>query len=115
MNDILGYKEVAANSMLHRKTLTKLKAALQHYRLSPMQWVVLQHIYDSQDEGLTITTLAHILGTSLPYATNTVSQLVDKELVTRSHAAHGDQRLKIVRINPDKIDWIQKIEKELSE
>lgn len=72
---------------------------LKPYGITKVQWLIIGSVLDSGDVGMRITDLADLLGTGLPFLTNTVNTLQLKKILTRDNNS-GDSRSKLIRIHP---------------
>lgn len=112
IGQIATYQSGIAQATAHRIINRIVSEYLIRHNLTAMQWFIIGHIYDAGDKGIKLGDLNRLLGTTLPYITNTINLLESKEIVfKKAHAT--DNRTKLVSINPAYRSKVEEIEAEL--
>lgn len=106
----LATYEVGVMQSTAHRLMGKIKADyLSQYDLTAMQWFALGYINDAGPDGMSLTALKDILDTTMPFITNTINLLESKGLI-RKITKPGDNRTKIVFLNPSYKPLIKQIE-----
>jgi DNA-binding MarR family transcriptional regulator len=109
MSAISTYQSGIAQATAHRITSRIVSDYLIRYDLTAMQWFIIGYIYDAGSIGLTMTDLGRVIGTTLPYTTNTINLLESKGIINKK-VHETDSRTKIVTVNPSYLEVVQEIE-----
>ena len=109
MSTISTYQSGIAQATAHRITSRIISDYLIRYDLTAMQWFIIGHIYDAGSIGLTMTELGRIIGTTLPYTTNTINLLESKGIIKKK-VHDTDSRTKIVTVNQAYTEIVSEIE-----
>lgn len=114
ISQISTYQSGVAQASAHRIINRSISDFLFKYDLTAMQWFIIGHVYDSGKTGMTLGALGRILGTTLPYTTNTINLLESKGIIVKqAHAT--DSRSKVVTLHPDYHHTVEEIESQLRE
>ncbi len=109
LSSLATYEVGVMQSSAHR-LMSKIKSHyLEQYDLTAMQWFALGYINDAGPDGMSLTALKDILDTTMPFITNTINLLESKGLI-RKITKPGDNRTKIVFINPSYKPLLKQIE-----
>ena len=106
---ISTYQSGVTQATAHRVINRVVSDYLLSYDLTAMQWFIIGYIFDAGSEGFTISDLAHLIGTTLPYTTNTINLLESKGIVKKT-TQKKDSRIKIVTIQPKSFEMVEEIE-----
>ncbi|MEO5950554.1 MAG: MarR family transcriptional regulator [Candidatus Saccharimonadales bacterium] len=109
LSSLTTYEVGVMQSTAHRLTSKVKSQFLSQYELTAMQWFALGYINDSSPDGMSLTALKDILDTTMPFITNTINLLESKGLI-RKVTKPGDNRTKIVYLNPSYKPLIKQIE-----
>lgn len=112
LHDITTYQAGTVQAAMHRLLQKKSDEILKPYGLTKMHWMIIGNILDAGEEGIRMTDLAKLLGTSLPYLTKATHSLQKQGYLVRVDNS-GDQRAKILCGNPEFRDKYNEIEKNL--
>lgn len=108
--NIPTYKAGVVQSTAYRLLKKFTEDCVAEYDLTTMQWFIIGTIYDAGDVGIGVTALSKAVDTNVPYITNTLNLLEHKNIVVRE-TREGDNRSKVVRIDPRYVHTIESIEK----
>ena len=108
------YHAGTIQATLHRKLQKFCDDVLIPYGISKMQWMIVGTVFDYKATGIRISDLAKIVGTNLPYMTNTVNLLEQKHILKRIEN-HVDSRSTLVTVAPGYLPKCRKIEETLRE
>ena len=109
MGQITTYQSGVAQATAHRVINRVVSNFLIRYDLTAMQWFIIGYINDAGTAGITMGDLSHIIGTTLPYTTNTINLLESMGIINkRVHTK--DSRIKIVTIDPKNVAMVEEIE-----
>lgn len=114
-NSDVTYNQIVEKSNDFIQYRIKLAAILKPYRLSVMQWAVLGCIYDSQEDGITVSALAARLNTSLAFIT-TITNLLESRGYISKCGSVKDSRKRVMRVRYE-IEMekaVEKIKQQLS-
>lgn len=114
MGQISTYQSGVAQASAHRVVNRVVSDFLLSYDLTAMQWFIIGYIFDSGEKGITLGDLSKIIGTTLPYTTNTINLLESKGIVTKK-VHEKDSRVKLVTINKQHYEMVEEIETGLRE
>lgn len=103
------YQAGIAQATMHRKLQKFCDDVLEPYGISKMQWLIVGTVLDHRSTGIRVSDLADIIGTNLPYMTNTVNKLEDKKILARVDN-QLDNRSTFITITPAFAPKCKKIE-----
>lgn len=114
ISQISTYESGVMQSTAHR-ILGRINADyLSQYGLTPTQWYIIGYAHDAGSDGVRLSQLKHLLDTTMPFITMTVTLLESKDILQKiSHTS--DSRVKIARLNPLYIKTVSEIEQGLRE
>jgi len=114
IGQISTYQSGVAQASAHRVINRVVSDYLISYDLTAMQWFIIGYIFDAGQAGMQLGELSRIIGTTLPYTTNTINLLESKGIVNKK--VHGqDSRVKLVTIDPKHYEMVEEIETGLRE
>jgi len=114
ISQIKTYQSGIAQATAHRVVNRVVSDYLVRYDLTAMQWFIIGHIHDTGAAGMTLSTLGRIIGTTLPYTTNTINLLESKGIINKK-VHDTDSRTKLVTLHPDYREVVEEIEEGLRE
>ena len=103
------YQAGVAQSSAYRTLMKLTDDSVKEYGITAMQWFLIGHIYDSGQDGITVTELSKLLDTNMSYITNTLNLLASKNIIVRT-LGQQDTRQKTVTIDPNFNHNIEEIE-----
>ncbi len=103
-----GVAQATAYRLLKKFT----EDCIVEHDLTMMQWYIIGTVYEAGDKGPTVTHLARLLDTGLPYITNTVNGLESRGIVERV-CCKDDSRVKRVVLKQEFVPMVQKIEADM--
>lgn len=106
------YRAGVVQSTAYRLLKKFTEDIVSEHGLTTMQWFIIGTIYDAGDIGIGVTELSKAVDTNVPYITNTLNLLHGKGIITREGRA-GDNRAKVIKIAPDYVAQVEKIEASL--
>ena len=109
MANITTYQSGIAQATAHRVINRVVSDYLTRYDLTAMHWFIIGHIRDAREAGISLGDLRFIIGTTLPYMTNTINILEEKSLITKKNH-EKDARIKVVTLLPETIALVDEIE-----
>jgi len=109
MSYVSTYQSGIAQATAHRVINRTVSEYLVRYDLTAMQWFIIGYINDGGERGITLTELAHAIGTTLPYTTNTINLLESKGIINK-RSLETDNRTKLVTLNPSYKEMVDEIE-----
>lgn len=77
------YQAGIVQAAMHRKLQKFCDDILLPYGITKGQWLIIGAVFDNRATGIRISDLAEIVGTNVPFMTNTVNRLVDKKILMR--------------------------------
>ncbi len=99
LSDTTTYQAGIIQATMHRKLQKFCDEILAPYGITKMHWLVIGTVLDHKRTGIRISDLASIIGTNVPYMTNTVNRLQDKNILTRLENQQ-DSRSMLVTVTP---------------
>lgn len=109
MARVTTYQSGIAQATAHRVINRVVAEYLMRYDLTAMQWFIIGHIRDAGESGISLGDLRFIIGTTLPYMTNTINTLESKDLIRKKNH-EKDARIKVVTLLPESIELVDEIE-----
>lgn len=109
ISDVTTYQAGIVQATMHRKLQKFCDEILEPYGITKMQWLIIGTVFDHKSTGVRISDLSRIMGTNLPYMTNTINRLVDKRILNRV-VSQLDQRSSLITIAPTFAPKCKKIE-----
>ena len=109
---ISTYAAGVAQSTAYRLLKKFTEDCIGSHNITMMQWFIIGTIYDAGSTGIGVTELAHAVDTNVPYITNTLNLLEQKNIIERETRS-GDSRSKVVVISPHYEPTVRAIEKDL--
>ena len=106
------YDSGIAQATMHRKLQKFCDDVLRPFGITKVQWLIIGTVYEHRQTGIRVSDLARIVGTNLPYMTNTVNTLEHKNILERLEN-QLDSRSSIIAIHPDFAPKCKKIEQTL--
>lgn len=103
-----GIAQASANRLLKKFT----EDCVTEHGITMMQWYILGALYEAGEQGFSVSQLAQLLDTTIPYITTSINLLESRGFVTRS-ASTQDSRVKRVHIKKDHIAMVQLIERDM--
>lgn len=92
------YELCLVHTQFDRWVRSQISQALDGTELTMMEWLLLVSINKNQDEELSVTEAAELLGVSLPQVTALTQQLVKKDLISLEVESE-DRRSRRLRIS----------------
>jgi DNA-binding MarR family transcriptional regulator len=113
-SNIKTYQAGVLQAAAHRAVTKLTNKALKKFNISAMQWFIIGTVLDAGDKGIRSTDLAKIMGTNLPFLTNTIAMLASKGMLQKE--SHGtDNRASLISVAPSFLAQSARIETELRE
>ena len=109
MARVTTYQSGIAQASAHRVINRVVAEYLVRYDLTAMQWFIIGCIHDAGESGISLGELRLIIGTTLPYMTNTINVLESKNFIQKKNHAK-DARIKVVTVLPQSIELVEEIE-----
>jgi DNA-binding MarR family transcriptional regulator len=103
------YQAGIAQATMHRKLQKFCDDVLEPYGITKVQWLIVGTVLDYKSKGIRISDLANIIGTNLPYMTNTVNKLEDVGVLARVDN-QLDNRSNLITVTPSFTPKCKKIE-----
>ncbi len=103
------YQAGIAQATMHRKLQKFCDDVLEPYGITKVQWLIVGTVFDHKSTGIRISDLTKILGTNMPYMTNTVNTLEDKNILKRVENSM-DNRSVFITVSPSFLPKCKKIE-----
>ncbi len=103
------YQAGITQATMHRRLQKFCDDVLKPYGITKVQWLIIGTVYDHRSTGIRLSDLAKIVGTNLPYMTNTVNLLEGKNILQRVDN-HLDSRSMFIRVHPSYANKCKKIE-----
>lgn len=100
LRQITTYQAGIAQAAAHRTLQKYCDQILKPYGITKMQWLIIGTVHDSGPDGIRISNLAQMLGTTMPYMTTSVNLLELKNILTRT-SNKQDSRSKLVTVSSD--------------
>jgi DNA-binding MarR family transcriptional regulator len=107
--NIPTYKAGVAQSTAYRLLKKFTEDCVKPHGLTMMQWFIIGTIHDAGSHGIGVTELSKLVDTNVPYITNTLNLLEQKQIIIRE-VRGNDSRSKVVKIAPRfarKVDIIE--------
>lgn len=114
LGGISTYQAGILQATVHRRLRKFSDNVLAPYDITKMQWQIVGTVADHRATGVRITDLARLLGTNLPYMTNTVNLLESKKILARLENS-VDSRSRLITLRPSFAANVKKIETSLRE
>lgn len=112
LSTVTTYDSGIAQATMHRKLQKFCDDVLKPYGITKMQWLIVGTVYEHRQTGIRVSDLARIVGTNLPYMTNSVNVLEHKNILERLEN-QLDSRSSIIAIESDFAPKCKKIEQTL--
>ena len=103
------YQAGIVQATVHRRLQKFCDNVLLPYGITKIHWLIIGIVYDHRATGVRISDLAKIVGTNLPYMTNTVNLLEGKRILERIDN-HLDSRSTFVSVHSKFMPKCKKIE-----
>ena len=98
MSQISTYQAGVAQASMHRRLQKYCDDVLNQYGITKMHWLIIGTVLDSKQEGVRLTDLSEVLGTTMSYITGEVNLLEAKGMLSRKVNVK-DSRSKLICIN----------------
>ena len=112
LQNLPTYTAGVAQSTAYRLLRKFTEDCISQHDLTMMQWYIIGTVYEAGSEGPTISDLARLLDTTLPYVTNSINMLESRGIVERV-ASKNDSRVKRVILVPRHVAMVQQIEQDM--
>lgn len=99
LSQLTTYQAGVLQATVHRSLQKQCDELLRPYGISKMQWLIIGAILDAGKPGVRISDLAEILGTNLPFMTNSLNRLQEMGITARVHNEE-DSRSRLVSLQP---------------
>lgn len=109
ISQITTYESGVVQSAAHRLTMKLKTDYLAQHDITAAQWFVIGFAHEAGDQGIRLNDLMQILGTTMPFITNTVNVLELKGILQKVSDT-TDSRIKIAKINPGYRKQVEQIE-----
>lgn len=109
LQDITTYQAGIAQAAAHRTLQKYCDHVLKPYGITKMQWLIIGTVLDAGPNGIRISNLSQMLGTTMPYMTTSVNLLELKNILARS-SNKQDSRSKLVTVSSDFAAQCEEIE-----
>lgn len=109
LSQITTYQAGVLQAKMHRTLQKQCDLILNTYDLSKMHWLIIGTVLDSGKEGIRLTELAELLGTTMSYITSAINLLEVKGILSRKDD-DTDNRSKFISINTKYIPQCLEIE-----
>jgi DNA-binding MarR family transcriptional regulator len=106
------YQAGVLQAHVHRMLQRYCDEALSPYGITKNQWLIIGTVLDGGKNGVRLTELADLMGTTMGYLTNTINLLESRNMLVRK-ASETDSRAKYVTVHPDFIEKCEAIENDL--
>lgn len=83
ISKVTTYQAGIVQATMHRKLQKFCDEVLEPYGITKVQWLIVGTVLDHKSTGVRISDLASIIGTNMPYMTNTVNKLEDRNILAR--------------------------------
>lgn len=110
--NIPTYKAGVAQSTAYRLLKKFTEDCVKPHGITMMQWFIIGTIHDAGKLGIGVTELSHAVDTNVPYITNTLNLLEQKDIIIRETRGN-DSRSKVVKISPRFVKKVDVIEANL--
>lgn len=114
IHKITTYQAGIMQAAMHRKLQRFSDEVLKPYGITKNHWLIIGIVRDHKTDGVRITEIAELLGTTMSYMTNTVNLLESRNILTRDLDTK-DSRSRIVKVHPSFDSQCDNIEIELRE
>lgn len=112
LSSVTTYQSGVVQSAAFRNLKKHTDDCLREHGLTTMQWFIIGTVYDAGDNGIRITELAKLVGTTLGFLTNSINLLESKGMLTRA-GDNKDSRAKLVYVSASYRKTCKIIEKDL--
>ena len=113
LQDMPTYTAGIAQATAYRLLKKFTEECISEHDLTMMHWYIIGTLYESDPEvGPSVSDLATMLDTGLPYITNTINSLEARGIVER-RCCKDDSRVKRLYLNQTYIPIVQEIEAEM--
>ncbi|MDQ3065151.1 MAG: MarR family transcriptional regulator [bacterium] len=114
ISKITTYQAGTVQAYVNRLLQKQCDEILAPFGISKMQWMIIGNILDAGKNGIRVSDLVDILGTTMPYLTTNINLLQSKGYLQRLENLE-DSRSKLISINPSFVKQCHKMETALRE
>lgn len=112
LSNVTTYQSGVVQSAAFRNLKKHTDDCLREHGLTTMQWFIIGTVYDAGDNGIRITELAKLVGTTLGFLTNSINLLESKGMLIRA-GDDKDSRAKLVYVSASYRKTCKQIEDDL--
>lgn len=112
LHDLKTYHVGVIESAAHRALRQHKDGLLRNYGITGVEWYIIGTVADAGKQGIRLTELSRMLGTTMGFMTKTMKLLEAKKIIVRKANAH-DARSSHFILSENYRDTYEEIEKEL--